>query len=293
MQGYVVFWDPPGPIRRKRLEDLAAENGLEKYVPRIPAKGNVVRRALSQAAKGLRKRNIHFEYVPKNGDDDMYLRVRFFLVDRNHEDVDMHKESILSFNTETYLSFVFPPGLVSDVVNSLVCKNIDNILGISSASDVTKVMKSATDALHLIPLRKRGSIYFCPAEKSLQLKPISDFTSGAGGDFVYISVEVPDDRVKDGMADFVEKTLEDIRGRAIKVSQQAALNHCLEDLDDLRTRRNVYEAVLGGLKATIDQEIEDVENIVQGRIAGEPPTAGETFSNDNDDDDDDDGDGNE
>ena len=99
MKGFHVYWDyaETSIVPRDKVNEIAEKWRMTEFLPREPAKGNTLRRAIKKADPELSKREFHYAVVKE---DDSMLVYRFWRVIKGEDDAEMEKESILLFDKE-------------------------------------------------------------------------------------------------------------------------------------------------------------------------------------------------
>lgn len=133
---------------------------------------------------------------------------------------------------------------------------------------VVKLFKRSPMWFDLVPLRDRGGVYFVPAFASDLLEAARGFVEGVGGTFRSYRVEwMPGDQTEKAVAESVAEHLraivDEFRQNMLEAAQgkraASALARRVERARELRGQIEAYEALLGGLSASLKAQVASVE----------------------------------
>lgn len=268
VEGYHIWWDFGSSARtsRSELEELTRKYGLDQYLPRAPASGNLIRRTMTAVSNQLKEKDFHFSLVATN---DEYIIYRIWKVERFEGDADMKKEVLLQYSKE-HEFFILNPSSDEGAPAEIQAVILPVFLSITAqvtTSDVSAVVSRALVDMHRVPLKSAGHIYFVDKRYEARLDNLEAFMKACGHKFYVAVAFTREEYITEGVEHTIRTALQKINERADKMKQQRSFNTALTELDDLEKMTALYGTILSGAKSLIDKRIEEARSAVKDRLS--------------------------
>lgn len=259
MHGFIVTWSAPAECRRDVARRALAEVGADADLANeLTSPGAALRRAAVETAhkvKGVAGRVNGKVWQVSNA------------VKVGHA-IEYERDCVASVDRQTADIRFLDSGEASSTLASEFARARETMVAGEISAVVMRIFKRSTAWEDLIPLRGRGGVYFVPSFADDLMDKARGFIEKVGGKFRSYRVEwMPGDAteksVAEAVADHLQDILQEFRENMLEAAQgkraASALARRVERARELRGQIEAYESLLGGLYASIRQQVASVE----------------------------------